>query len=155
MSEKIAQVLQANLADELTARGLPSASVAGASLVQTAGSAGDPVITVGSAVAGQDYAFIRIVQTATLMKDALGNAQRAYAPTIIQVALEGTSGAPTTNSVDTLKFLSALDSACKKWGTKVDYYLSANTVVPVEGSITGTPASSSYPDPYNPLRAQT
>ena len=152
MSEKIAQVIQANLAAELTVRGSVNAAVAGAQLVQTTDSSGNPVITVGSSVAGQDYAFIRVIQQPSLMTDALGNAQRTYAPTIIQVALEASSAGNNANASQA--FTDTLD-AVKKWGTKVETYLSAHGTVPVVGSITGTPSASWYPDVYNPLRAQT
>lgn len=153
MAEKIAEVLQANLADELTVRGAVSASVAGAALVQTTDSSGNPVITVGSALAGQDYAYIRIVQESTLRTDALGLNQRVYAPTKIQIALETSTVANVPQP--TISFMDALDSATKKWGAKVEKYLSSHGVVPSVSTITGTPAVSSYPHPYDPLRAQT
>ena len=156
MSEKIAQVIQANLADELTARNaLGTVGTGVGALVQTTDGSGNPVVTVGSAVAGQDYAFIRIVQVPTLQTDALGNTQRVYAPTIIQVVLEGTSGAPTTNAVATLGFIEKVMASCNKWGAEVDTYLGANGAVPVVADITGVPANTYFPDPYNPLRTQT
>lgn len=151
-AEEIALVIQANLAADLLVRGAVSPSVAGAALVQTTDTNGNAVITVGSAVAGQDYAFIRIIQNPSIRTDSLGLAQRSYAPSIIQLVLEASTVGNNANASQA--FTDLLD-AVKKWGTKVETYLSAHGTVPVVGSITGTPTATWYPDVYNPLRAQT
>lgn len=147
-STKMASVLQKNIAEELGFR-LPALT-----LVQTTGTAGDPVITLGSLAAGSQSAFIRIVPEATLQLNSVGQAAPVYTPHIVQVVLETSTIANVALMLESNKF--PLFHVLDKTGCKVELYMTANTNAVEETDITSANLKASLvASLYFPLTAQT
>jgi hypothetical protein len=145
---KMASVLQRDIAEELGFR-LPALT-----LVQTTGTSGDPVITLGALTAASQSAFIRIVPEATLQLNSVGLAAPVYTPHIVQVVLETSTIANVALMLESNKF--PLFHALQATGCKVELYMSANTNAVDEADITsGNLKATLYPALNFPLSAQT
>jgi hypothetical protein len=111
---------------------------------------GNPTILMGAAAAGNQTAFIRVKQDydPALELDGIGNAQRRYTPHVIQVVLETSTIANTAllTAANFSKLLKELDV----YGTKVEVYLTANTVAVTVAGITGAPKAV-LDDLWNPM----
>lgn len=98
----------------------------------------NPQITVndGSPVAGEQNAYIRILEYPVLGTNSVGIAAPSYGPHIIQVALEATAA-----SADVALMTEANKSlilAGSLWtGARVEVYVGANTSAPTVSTITG------------------
>lgn len=112
---------------------------------------GDATLAIGTGTAGTQSAFIRVKGVAGFGKDILGTTQNVFTPHIIQLALETSTIASVT--LMTTANLTLLLGELLKFGVRVDLYLSANTVAPVVGTITGAPLASFEPQIQYPLMA--
>lgn len=145
---KMASVLQRDIAEELGLR------LSALTLVQTTGTAGDPVITLGALTAGSQSAFIRIATEATLQLNSVGVAQTVYAPHIVQVVLETSTIANVALMLESNKF--PLFGVLLAHGAKVELYMTANTNAVEETDITSANLKATfYPAAYFPLTAQS
>jgi len=138
LNRKTAWVLARSLAANLRKR-LPTKTV-----TEGVNASNDPTITVndGSPAAGEDNFFMRIVEqpVVTGQVDGIGQTQQSYGPHRLQLAMEATA-ADAARAVPKLAALSLVMVEVMRLGCVVETYLSANTVVPVDASITGTALS--------------
>lgn len=119
---------------------------------------GLPTITVndGTPATGEMNIFVKInLQSWPLAKDILGNAANIYAPLTVQLATEApAAGSGAGVYLSCQNVLDILGELVLK-GSRVEWYQSANTVVPVAGTlVAGNLKASFQPDLYNPLTNQ-
>lgn len=93
----------------------------------------DPTIQIGTGAAGSQSAFIRIKQLASINTDVLGLAQNVFTPHVIQVGLEASTVANCP--LLTIDNMTVLMGELMKMGVRMEVYLTANTVAPIEGSL--------------------
>lgn len=144
-----AQVVRDVLKGDLILR-MPVVAVTGGA---TAGfdANGDATLAIGAGTAGTQSAFIRVKGVAGFGKDILGTTQNVFTPHIIQLALETSTIASVT--LMTTANVTLLLGELLKFGVRVELYLSANTVAPVVGTITGAPLAVFEPHIQYPLMA--
>lgn len=105
--------------------------------------------------ATEQVVFLRVRPVTTLATDVLGIAQKVFTPHVIEVVLElGAAGSgaalPLLSTANLVPILGELF----KRGMKIDLWLSATTVVPAVGEISGAPDVSWSPSQVNPLAGQ-
>lgn len=136
-----ARELSANLAGELRIR------MAGLTVAESYDSNGDPVISIGTLVAGSRSAIIRTKAIDwPLAKDVLGLASTIYTPHVMQLLTEanaGAGGADTNDVLTSQDELTLLGAICKR-GTLVEWYKTANTVAITVAGITAGNLTASY-----------
>jgi hypothetical protein len=106
---------------------------------------GDPVISIGTLVAGSRSAIIRVKAIDwPLAKDVLGLASTIYTPHVIQLLTESNptagAGADILTAQDELTLLGTI---CKR-GTLVEWYKTANTVAITVAAIISGNLKASY-----------
>jgi hypothetical protein len=116
---------------------------------------GNTTIACGAGTAGSKSAFIRLVAAPTTPSlNAIGQAADSYTPSIAQLVTESVDST-LAHQVGYLTpvELASLMAVLITFGTKLDWYQSANGVAPAVGGITGTPVASVYPNLYNGARS--
>jgi hypothetical protein len=101
---------------------------------------GDATITGndGSAVAGEFNCFIRCKGIDwSLSRNIIGQVSEVYTPTVIQLATEKDPTGADSTHVLTRQQIGTLLGCILSRGTRVEWYTSATTVIPVIGTITG------------------
>lgn len=146
---KFAQVLQRDLAEDLTLRGY--------TVTQSFGTSGDPMLLVGTGATTTQTALIRILPEDTLQVNSVGVTQTVYTPHKIQLAIEeNTSGGVTFL---TLANALKLAAAILPKGTKVEVFLVATGDMPLnEADFADSDTqlvAVLYPNLYHPLTAQS
>jgi hypothetical protein len=111
----------------------------GLAAVQGVDASGNPTIALGTQSAGQQAAFVRVKQDydPALELDGIGNVQRRFAPHVIQVVLETSTIANVALMTEANK--AKLWKELESFGTKVELYMTANTVAVSVSGITGAP----------------
>lgn len=131
-STEKARQMSDRLFDEMKLRCAPLA------VVQSTGTAGDPVISVGPGTALGANAIVRVVpEPAPLAKDVLGLASNVYTPHRIQIVTEADFAGTTDNVVDpmTRQQLVNVVGPVINAGATVEWYESATGVAPTEAAI--------------------
>lgn len=100
---------------------------------------GCPYLTAsqGTLVAGQQAALVKLIALQPLGVDGLGLTPRSFGPHTMQVVLEMSTITNVGLMTDANKML--LLENVGKFGTKIELYMSANTVAISLAAITGTP----------------
>jgi hypothetical protein len=104
---------------------------------------GNPTLIVAqdaSWLTTEQYAFIRIKPVDQIGLNSLGAAQESFGPHVAQLVLEESATAGLAFALEVTKDKIMFELA--RLGVIVEVYLSATTVKPVVGSITGTPVAS-------------
>lgn len=119
---------------------------------------GLPTITVndGSPATTEMNIFVKVnLQSWPLAKDILGNAANIYAPLTVQLVTEAPAAGSGAGVYLTVQNVLDIVGELILRGSRVEWYQSANGVVPVAASITaGNLKGSFQPDLYNPLTSQ-
>jgi len=119
---------------------------------------GLPTITIndGSAATTEMNIFIKVAMLSwPLAKDILGNSANIYVPLQLQVATEAPAAGSGVGVYLTVQNVLDLVGECAFRGIAVQWYQSANGVVPVAGTlIAGNLVASFSPDLYNPITNQ-
>jgi hypothetical protein len=117
-------------------------------------SSGNPVVTYqqdSSWAAGEQKFVVRFIPRPLLAeaKNALGIAQDVFAQHVVQIVMEAsaTAGLPVVLA----KFYALVLAVASHKGTRLEVFLSANTVDPSIAAITGNPTVAIEPDIYNGL----
>lgn len=122
----------------------------GLAVVSGVDSSGNPTVAVGTGAAGSQSAFIRVKADydPALESDAVGNAQRRYAPHVIQLVLETSTIANVSlvTEVNKAKLLKEVF----QFGTKVELYMSANTNAVEVSDITSANLKATIDDLWHP-----
>jgi hypothetical protein len=137
------------LADRLRSRGLSTLGV-----VESFDTDQNPLITIGSGVAGTANFLIKVMPTNwPLAKDILGLAALQYTPTTIAIATEADPAAGAGADPTTRAQLLPVLGQCMEMGTHVDWYESANGTAPSAATIADpTKLKASFDqDNYRPL----
>lgn len=114
-------------------------------------SSGNPTLVIndGTPVAGEENFFIRIKPVEwALAKDILGNTATIFTPHVIQIATEAPAAGAFPGEYIPCTALLAVLSECVRKGCKVEWYQSANTVVPVVGTLVAGNLKASYEELY-------
>jgi hypothetical protein len=119
--------------------------------VQGVDSSGNATVTLGTLGAGNQCAFVRLQEQASIQTDGLGLAQRSYGPHVIQVVVETSTIANVAllTEANKLKFL----GECLKHGVKVELYMTANTTAPSVSGIAAANLKATWDHLYQPLTA--
>jgi hypothetical protein len=116
----------------------------------------NPYITIndGTPATTEDNWVIKIVpQSAPLAKDALGNTAIQYTPSVCQLVTEAPAAGTGVGVYVQFATLGPILMECFRLGTAIEWYQSANGVVPTTAAITGTPKVSVQPSFYWPVIA--
>ncbi len=139
LQKKTALTISRELAAKISKR-LPSTLI----LTEGFDASGNPTMTIndGTAATTEQNFFIRTIEqpVPTNAVDSLGLTQQSYGPHVIQIAMETSTVALLGFPTDANRL--AVFGEVLRVGAKVEVYLSANGVVPVVASITGTPAAT-------------
>lgn len=148
-----ARMIALRLADELKLRVFPALAFA-----ETTGTAGDPVINIGTGADRSASATIRVVPfPAPLAKDILGLTSPQVALHVVQLATEANFAGTTDNIADNLtrQQLMNILGPCVGTGCKVEWYEEADGTGPSETTIDPTKLKAEFtPNPYFPLGIQ-
>ena len=111
-------------------------------------STGNPIITLsdGSPAFSEKVVVVRIRPIPWTATDILGLASQVYTPHVIDICTE-TNGAGDPNILTTVELLPVIGE-CVKRGTLVNWYQSANGVVPAIGQIIDANLKASFGDLY-------
>lgn len=146
-----AQAIANELADKLKSRGLSSLGV-----VQSFDTDSNPLITIGTGVAGTANAVIKVMpQDWPLAQDVLGNAANAFSPHQIKLATEADYAGTTDNvaDADSKAILGPLLTQIIEMGTQWKWYESASGTAPTAATLNSESnlKSANDPDHYRPL----
>jgi hypothetical protein len=111
-----------------------------------------PYFQVGTGIAGAKGGIIKVRPIVwPLAKDIFGNTATIFTPHVIQIVTEGNpigGGGADVNDYPTL--IAMLGEAIVH-GTKVEWYMTANTVAPVAASIIAGNLKASFDNLYFPM----
>lgn len=143
-----ARKLADQLADKLKLRLAPLL------VTQSFDTDGNPLISIndGSPATTEKNAVIKIqpAPTDTLAKDIFGNKANQYTPHVAQLVTEAPAAGSGAGVYLDLPTLVPILGEVLRAGARFEWYQSANTVVPVAASITGTPKAAFEPSLYWP-----
>ena len=116
---------------------------------------GNTTISCGAGTAGSKSAFIRFESTSPGPNlNAIGQTADVPTPTVCQLVTESVDSTLThTVGYLTPVELASLLMVLNTFGTRLDWYQSANGTAPAVAGITGAPAASVYPNLYNGARS--
>jgi len=109
---------------------------------------GNPTIVVastGTPATTQENVFIRVQPQAVLNLTSIGTTPDTFVPTVIQFATEAPTGGANHMSdyIPPTDFIQIMGSILKK-GTRVEWYQSSNTVVPVVGTLVAAKLTTAW-----------
>lgn len=137
-----------DLADALRKR-LPSKTV-----TESFDTDGSPLIAIddGSPATGEENVLLKVRPLDwPLAKDVLGLAQTVFTPHVIQMATEAEADADASVIILSRQTLLHVLGEVLGKGCKVEWYESANTVVPVAGTFIAGNLKASYDSLYWPM----
>jgi hypothetical protein len=102
--------------------------------------------------AGQNNAYIKIINASTAFVDSINSPQSVFSPDITQIVLE--SAASGNGTVDSTAFMSQLSECIVRQGTIDQWYTRTNGTVPSATDITTANLQSTTADAYFPLSMQ-
>ncbi len=117
---------------------------------------GNTTISCGAGTAGSKSAFIRYTAaSAGPALNAIGQAADVPTPSVCQLVTEKNYEGATDGVTDILgpAELAPLLMVLCTFGTRLDWYRTANGTAPTVSGITGTPDASVYPNLYNGARS--
>ena len=109
---------------------------------------GNPTIKVASTATPattQENVFIRVQPQAVANLTSIGGTPDTFTPSVIQFATEAPAAGANHMSdyIPPTDFIQLIGSILKR-GTRVEWYQSANTVVPVVGTLISTNLTTAY-----------
>ena len=105
-----------------------------------------------TAVAGQNNAFIKIINAATPFVDSINSPQSVFSPNICQIVKE--NAASGNGTVLSTAFDAQLDWVLIRQGTIDQWYTRANGTVPSNSDISASNLQAQTADAYFPLSMQ-
>lgn len=116
--------------------------------VQSVDASANATVTLGTLAAGNQCAFIRCMEQASIQTDGLGLAQRSYGPHVIQLVLE-------TSTIAAVALMTQANSTklfgeLLKHGVKLEVYMTANTTVPSVSGITAGNLVATFDNLWQP-----
>lgn len=151
MSTAKAQALMRDLSDKLKVRLAANATLNTVRLAQDAN--GWPMAFLshaGAESAGQPVIALRIMNVDAVSKDVFGNALKAYAPDVMEIAMEmsTTSGVAIAALLD----ITLVSYEAQKCGTQIQIKEIANATAVTETSMNAASPAASYDDLYWPTK---